>query len=265
MQSCMSGNRVLAFALAGLSVLGATVVHAAVVHQYTFNDGSFADSVGGAPGTLVGSASVSGGQLVLPGGSARSNFGSLPSSTMTGLTSATFEGWFTMETKGYWSKVFMAGSDGYHYIDTTPFRGQTPAVASLSYNPTGAETHAQGTTELSTMKEYYFASVYDATAGAISLYIGSDGIVSLYATQPVPGLNLSNITFSQINLGAAVGYNDPDMTGKINEFRIHNTAMDSASITASFDAGPSVPEPVGLTMLCAGSCLLLRRSRTRKA
>ena len=37
-----------------------------LVHRYSFNDGTANDSVGSANGTLVGNATISGGQLVLP-------------------------------------------------------------------------------------------------------------------------------------------------------------------------------------------------------
>ncbi len=58
-----------AIAVAALAMAGQSA-HAALIHQYTFNDGTANDSVGGANGTLEGAAIISGGQLQLTGNNA---------------------------------------------------------------------------------------------------------------------------------------------------------------------------------------------------
>ncbi|MDD5263094.1 MAG: hypothetical protein PHD76_14725, partial [Methylacidiphilales bacterium] len=93
---------------------------ATLTHQYTFNAGNFNDSVGTANGTLNGSASISGGALQLSGGSNGTAYGSLPTSVMSGLTSASFEGWFTESAIANWEKVFFPGN-----TDTSSFLGMS--------------------------------------------------------------------------------------------------------------------------------------------
>jgi hypothetical protein len=82
----------------GCLVLLSGTADAALTHQYTFNDGTANDSVGTANGTLMGAATVSGGQVHLTGASG--TYVNLPGPTIAinTYTDATFEGWFTLLT-----------------------------------------------------------------------------------------------------------------------------------------------------------------------
>jgi hypothetical protein len=96
-------------------LLGATLTgHGAIVtHRYSFN-GDPTDSIGDADATLIGNATITGGQLVLPGGPPRSNYASLPLEVGAGINSSTaltIEIWFTQNVAQNWSKAFYFGNN----------------------------------------------------------------------------------------------------------------------------------------------------------
>jgi hypothetical protein len=79
------------------------IASAVLTHRYSFNDGSVSDSVGGTSwtGTLGSTASVSGGQLRLPGGSV-SSYLQLPAGILgsPAPASVTIEMWVTTGSSG---------------------------------------------------------------------------------------------------------------------------------------------------------------------
>src|SRR5438477_9080348 len=82
-------------------------VHADLKHRYSFNEASGTvakDSVGGADGTLLGGASLSGGKVTLDG---NDGYVDLPNGIISKLTDATFEAWVTFSGEGgAWQRVF---------------------------------------------------------------------------------------------------------------------------------------------------------------
>ena len=234
-----------------------------LIHSYDFNNG-FADSVGGASGTLMGNAQIQGGWLTLPGSvSPRQNYGSIPASVMNGLTSATFEGWFTLQAVNSNGKFFMAGApDLKNYIEFDTNRG--PAPGSTYSSASQSELDVFSNAPLATGVEYYFATVYDSSADEMRLYVSSGNSVSLVGAKSVPNLDLSTLSYSQFFLGASVGWGDRDLNGAIDEFHIWNGALDSSTITQHFQAGPNpLPEPSGSMLLTVGvvAGMSLRRNR----
>jgi glucose/arabinose dehydrogenase len=83
-----------------------------LTHRYSFNDGTANDSVGSANGTLVNSATVSGGQLQLnnPNFSTAAQgphgYLSLPGSILPSSGSATIEQWFTFGGSGFFTEAY---------------------------------------------------------------------------------------------------------------------------------------------------------------
>jgi hypothetical protein len=83
---------------------------AVLAHRYSFNGTDASDSVGGANGTLMGNAAVTGGQLVLDG-----SFGSyvdLPAGqiNIATNTAVTFEAWVSFGNPATWAYLFGFGN-----------------------------------------------------------------------------------------------------------------------------------------------------------
>ncbi|MDD5262303.1 MAG: family 16 glycosylhydrolase [Methylacidiphilales bacterium] len=213
---------------------------ATLTHQYTFNAGNFNDSVGTANGTLNGSASISGGALQLSGGSNGTAYGSLPTSVMSGLTSASFEGWFTESAVANWEKVFFPGN-----TDTSSFLGLTSSQGTdghsrVDFLATGSSQQAVAGPLVSTGTKYYFACVYDGVGNIQSLYIApAGGSLGSPVTTSLGGKNVSNINFVEFWLGRSPFGGDQDFAGSIDEFRIYNGALTASQIAANYAAGPT--------------------------
>jgi fibronectin type 3 domain-containing protein len=240
------------------------LLSANLTHEYPFTFGTVADNVGAAPGQVAGGAAIqstgtaagatgvttAGAGLQLPGTGTQGvnqNYASIPASDLSGLTSGTIEGWFTVGTTEASSKVFMAGQNASSYIAVTASNG-TSGEAQLAFKAAGSmEVDTPSTTyALTPGTEYYFAAVVDASAQAMSFYVGTGGSESLVGSVSLatanagsPG-NLSSINFATAYLGRSLSAN-PDFNGSIQDLRIYNGALTSAQIAADAASGPDAP------------------------
>jgi hypothetical protein len=248
---------------------------AALTHQYTFNDGTANDSVGTANGTLMGAATVSGGQVHLTGASG--TYVNLPGPTIAinTYTDATFEGWFSYNNSAsQWQRLFDFGATQKDYVFYTPNAATTPglnraAIPSAdgegTFNP--PEDDANGGATLSTGTEHYVAVVVDGTSnggsGTMAVYV--DGVLN---TAPPSGVNPVSLTLktkplffienTNYYLGRSNYPADPYLNGAIDEFNIYDNALDASTIAAHYAAGPvPVPEPSTLVLAALGSVALL--------
>jgi hypothetical protein len=278
----------------------AAPAHADLIHRYSFTTDA-SDSVGGANGTLMNSATVSGGQLQLnnpnfsgstSGATDPHGYLSLPASILPTSGSATIEAWYTFTGSGFFTEsyTFSNGTDasppfGGQYLMGTisapqpasppggPNTGGSHIVESLNgFNP-GPETDAFGTTPnigaggggyQDDGETFMEATVIDGTAGTLSYYlfdVSAGGVGGLQQT--VTGIPLSSFNFTNAYLGRSAFSGDNATSGSIDEFRIYNNAQSAASIAADFAAGPNVvvPEPVSMSIFAAGAIGLLARRR----
>lgn len=212
----------------------------APTHRYSFtNDAS--DSIGDAHATLMGSATVADGKLVLPGGNPRTNYAVLPESLgeeIATYNAVTFECWFSTDQVQNWSKLFYFGEpDGSRAIESlefTPVKGDGSGLgkAESLNDDVASSCHTTATfSELNT--PIHVVVVFDGDNGVITVYKNGvfDSEASLNHT-------LADLYLPQLYLGAAVGWNDRDYYGKIDEFRIYNFAFTPDNVAASFASGP---------------------------
>ncbi len=248
------------FLLAAGSVSAATLVN-----RYSFDtDGT--DSVGGANATIVGSAAASGGQLVLPGGSPRTNYASLPVSVGTAINSysaVTFEAWFTTNAVQNWSKLFYFGQNAGGFanesLEFTPVKGDGSGLGKAeSLEGNVANAHHSTQIYSTTGVETHIVVVFDDANDTISLY--KDGVLD---GSSAFNHALSAVDLPELYLGAAVGWGDADYNGSINEFRIYNGALTAGEAAGNFALGPNaiVPEPASLLLWSVALPLLRRRRR----
>jgi len=277
----------------------ALTARAQLIHEYSFNNGTVNDSIGGANGTLVGTVgggpTVSGGQLQLnnpnfSGPSSSANYLALPPSILPSSGSATIEMWFTFTGSGFFTEAWTfsnnnndsnppGASNGQYLMHTisapqggpVPSGGGSHVAQSLAGYGGGAETDAYGTTPgigavgggyLDDGETFMTATVIDGTAGTLSYYlydVSAGGIGGLQQT--ITAIPLSSYSFSNAYLGRSAFAVDNATSGSIDEFRIYSDAQSAAQVAADFAAGPNViPEPASLTLLgFSGLALLLRR------
>jgi hypothetical protein len=228
-------------AVAGAVTSAAAVLTVAnqpfLVHRWSFDDGT--DSISGSNATLFGSAAYTGGQLVLSDGGHFASYANVNiGPTFASSPSLTFEGWYVDNAAANWAKVWMFGLSTANYIDYTPHRGDANHQASMSFNPLGGEVNTANLPfeppVLTPTQLYHVVAAYDSVANKMNLYL--DGV--LVATNNMAGTDLTLIQADQGYIGASL-FNDPDVSGSIDELRVWRGVLSPAQVAATHFAGPS--------------------------
>jgi hypothetical protein len=297
--SAISLGRAILAISAGLmlSIAAVSTSQAALIHRYDFSTDA-SDSVAAANGTLVNSATVSGGQLNLnnpnfSGPGTAGGYLALPATILPSSGSVTIEQWFTFSGSGFFTEAYTFSNNandtngpnnanGQYLMHTisAPQGGPNPAgggshiAQSLAGYGGGAETDAFGTTiglgaggggYLDDGQTYMAATVIDGTAGTLSYYVYrvSDSLGGLQSI--IPAIPLSSYSFTNAYLGRSAFAGDNSTSGSVDEFRIYDTALSASAIAADLAAGPNVvvPEPTTLALATVGllGLLIARRSR----
>lgn len=219
-----------------------------LAHRFSFETDA-SDVVGDGDLETIGGASVTGGSLELPGGSPRSNHAAAAGPALTALAgtindsyAVSMEAWFEQDAVQNWSKLFMAGRDsGFNYMGITPRRGIDGDVPSASIRTDDVEDHVLGGSPLAPNTDYYCAAIWNPLTDRITLHIGPvGGRLSTY-TAPMGGQRPEDVVIDAFRLGAAVQFGDPDLEGRIDEFRVWEGALDRADVAAHFRSGPGQP------------------------
>jgi len=216
---------------------------AELVNRYSFTADA-SDSVGGANGTLVGGAVISGGAVVLNGAGA---YVDLPNGLVASRTNVTFEAWVTDNGSGTWARVFDFGfstagegnaATGTNYLFLTPQAGNGFLRAAITIGSSGNEqiidwsgwrlpvgilTHVVWTIDAGTQLGRMYVN------GAV---VGENTSVSF--TPAMLGYTVNNW------LGRSQWSADPFFNGSITEFRIYDGAMTPEEVQQSYNAGPDV-------------------------
>jgi hypothetical protein len=300
MKTLKRKNIRMVVSLVALAACGSSA-HADLIHRYSFNTDA-SDSVGGANGTLMNSATVSGGQLQLnnpnfsgstSGATDPHGYLSLPASVLPTSGSATIEDWFTFTGSGFYTEAwtFSNGTDasppvsGQYLMQTISApqpaaqqaanTGGNHIVESLNgYNP-GPETDAYGTTPGMGAGGGGYLDNGDHCFSAT--VIGADGTLSYYLydittdtgglQSTVSGIPLSSFQFTDAYLGRSAFSGDNATSGAIDEFRIYNDAQTAPEVLADYLAGPDTvvptPEPSTLGLAAIGALGLGLLARRR--
>jgi Concanavalin A-like lectin/glucanases superfamily len=246
---------------ATLATLLASQASATLRHLYTFNDGTANDSAGTAHGTLVGGATISGGEAILAGGpintpdTSANNMGphvdlngpaigvntypelslelwlkSSPANITPAVnfTMAAVVGRHTLNTGGneqVWS--------GHDYLMMQPTRGGGPAAmrVAMTNDRFEAEVGVNGGAQLADGLLHQMVATVNATT--LSFYL--DGL--LVGATPLGDKSIAQLSNDVAYLGRAV-YNDPFFAGSIDEFRIYDNALNATEVQNRFNTGP---------------------------
>ena len=281
-------NRGIMAAAAVLAVCALTA-RADLVHRYDFNSAN--DTVGTANGTLVNSATITGGALVTAGGNGAVDGRwdlngprlTLDPSAVSGITGAfTIEDWFTVTTG--WPKydTLYAFSDDttLNYILGAPVRGYSPWPSGVGFIGGGGVARAD-----TNIWDFVLSGIWLDQGGphqTILTYDGTtfsyyvDGVLANYnglpATAVDPGFNLSTLTYIGINGGSP--YDDPTLTGSTYDFRIYSQALTADQVTSMYNLGSDasnpaivaiIPEPSSLALVGIGALALLALRRKKNS
>jgi hypothetical protein len=239
-------GRLLAATALALLVLTAGVTQADIVHRYSFNGSDASDSVGSADGTLVGNATVSGGQLFLDqSDDLVPSYVTLPiGDTIAGLRSTTIEAWVTWmpDTTLYlgWHRVFDFGQGTMQNMFLTPYNGNNRRVRfAITTNGGGDEEQTTSARLFPMGVETHVAVTLDADLGMTVLYLNGVAQAVEFGDILTPG-DLGSTTNNYLGKSQ---YADLYFQGFYDEFRVYNTALSPDDINASFMAGPDAPIP----------------------
>jgi hypothetical protein len=201
-----------------------------LVNRYSFTANAD-DAVGGAHGTLLGGATVTGGALVLNGSGA---YVDLPDGLLSTMESATIEIWLTDNGSGTWSRIFDFGNGTSQYLFVSPQSGGGNLRSAIT--TTGSEQQVNWIgNRLPNGVPTHVAWTVDAGTQTARLYVNGAlvGENLAHSLRPLDlGVTVNN-WIGRSQFGA-----DPYLNAAINEFRIYNGAMTAAEISASNGSGP---------------------------
>jgi hypothetical protein len=229
------GAGALAVLVAGLMSAPA---HAVLKHKYTFNDNTANDSQGSANGTLVGGPTFTfDGQINLDG---IDDYVDLPGATINinAYSAVTLEAWFTINATPAWQRLYdfgdtNAGNLGRNYIFYSPSSGGNDNRAVISDADPGfnSEQMAAGGPTLATGIEHHIV-VTIANGGDMTLYRNGVQTGTVALTK-----SLASVSNVKALLGESTYPGDANFNGRIDEFRIYDTALTPTQVLASYNAG----------------------------
>jgi hypothetical protein len=223
-----------------LATLMASQASATLRHLYTFNDGTANDSAGTAHGTLVnGAATTFDGQVDLDGAD---DYVDLPGGTIAinTYTNVTLESWFTLDATPAWQRLYDFGDTnvdnlGRNYIFYSPSTGLGDHRAVISDADPGfnSEQVAIGGPTLGTGLEHHIA-VTISNGGNMTLYRNGVQVAQTALTK-----SLATVSTAFALLGESTYPGDSNLNGRIDEFRIYDTALSATDVLNSFNTGPA--------------------------
>jgi hypothetical protein len=239
------------------------------VHRWSFNEAAtanatdltFADSVGGADGTVRGAgAQFTGTRLSLVGGaSATQAYGDLPNgllsvnSTNNGGTGAvTLEGWIRVTGGRSWARILDIGSTttgeitgpggtggGSDYLFYTAQVGTDTAIHRLELrdneDAAGNQVVTRDLGAFATLNtDRHIVITWDEASGVISAYENGAFQGSIAVDDAMSDINDVNVWLGRSNFTA-----DQNMQGEFDEFRIYPRVLSTGEILGNFQAGPN--------------------------
>ncbi len=233
-------DKLVVYILICLAAVGSA---AELVNRYSFTSDA-SDSIGGANGTLVGGATVSGGAVVLNGTSA---YVDLPNGLVANRTNVTFEVWVTDNGSGTWARIFDFGfstagennaATGTNYLFLTPQAGNGFLRTAITVGSAGNEQ---------VIEWVGWRLPVGALAHVVWTIDAGSQLGRLYVNGALVGENAS-VTITPAMLGHTVNnwlgrsqwIGDPFFNGSITEFRIYDGVLTPDKVQQSYNAGPDV-------------------------
>ena len=225
-----------------------TVTEPELVHRYTFNSDA-SDSVGNADGTLVNSATISGGAVTMPGGTTSSDPGSsyvdLPNNLLTNFTAITIEAWVTDNGSEAWARIWDLGnSAGGEDVSDTGSRYLFMALptntgnlsGTIHINDRGGDHNMNWPNRRPAVgEEAHIVWSTEASSSTGWLYVNG-ALVSVNNDTFVTPADMGP-TFNNW-LGRSQFAADGTFNGSINELRIYNGPISPLQVALNAASGP---------------------------
>jgi hypothetical protein len=232
----------------GLCLAGST--QARMTHRYNFAADAN-DVVGGLASTLVGDAVVSDGAIVLDGVDDWLEMDAAGIAINTYTTGLTLEMWSTQDTANQGFSMTASFGDtwgngfGQDYLAIATTRGDDVSRAMIANTPDqdspwADEVGVNGPELNDDIEHHYVLTVSDPAAdgsGELAYYI--DGV--LQGKADLNGTTIGGLSNMYAYLGRGTYSVDGEVRCSIDEFRIHDTALTTQEIQASYTAGPDAP------------------------
>ena len=200
--------------------------------------GMAADSGGGGKtGTLMSGASwVSGiiSNAVHLDGSAN-GYVSFPSGLVSSLNDFSISCWVKADVSAIWARVFDFGSGTGTYMFLSPFNGSGVVRYAILTPSSGGEQGINSPSALTTGVWHHLAVTLSGTTGV--LYI--DGMA--VGTNSSMTLNPSSLGSTTQNYIGKSQWNDPNLTGAVDDFRIYARVLSGGEVAALSTFVPSTP------------------------
>jgi hypothetical protein len=244
------------------SVLVTVATTPQLVHRYSFTSDA-SDSVGGANGTLVGNAKISGGAVVLPGDVPSNDpsvsYVDLPNNLVAKLTAITVEAWVTDNGSANWARVWDLGNsvggenvsdtgNRFMYLSLPSGNNNGDLTGDIHVNDRGGDNALEWVGQR-------------PPANQPAHIVWATDIANLQGRLFVNGALVAvnnNMFVTPADIGPSVNdwlgrsqYGDPSFNGSIDEFRIYNGALSTLQIVLDAAAGPDkiVTDPGALQSL----------------
>ncbi|MGH8022956.1 MAG: LamG-like jellyroll fold domain-containing protein, partial [Limisphaerales bacterium] len=229
-----------------MAMLACGSAQAQLLHRYDFQTvGSANDIVGGADGTIYGSATVSGGALNTTGatgaliGGVPQNCLGLPASAVAGITNAfSIEAWFYAKYNGPDCTIF-SFSDGTtsNYVLATTATGVSPYPSRVEALGGGGGSGARDAYQIYCDNTTLHDAVVTYDGTNFNYYL--DGTLGTYSgltnSFPDSGVNLSRLAY--IGVGGGSPFDDNSINGNVYDFRIYGQALTRAQVAAIYQLG----------------------------
>ncbi len=212
-------------------------IPATLGHRYSFTSDA-SDSAGGANGTLMGTATVSGGQLVLDGSAGC--YVSLPGGqiNITTNVAVSFDAWVTFGDATTWAELYAFGNtnggNGINNIACVPC-AEGGGVHNWGLTENLPDGRTPGWSHGWNNLTAHITSVVDPQTGAISIY--RDGVLQIAEYDAVSPV--SNIATNYAFIGRSLFDADPYLPASIDEFRIYSGALSPAQVALIQQGGPN--------------------------
>ena len=216
--------------MALLFSIGSTVSSSArMIHQYTFNTGSLVtDGVGASAGTLMGGATMSGGQALFP---YQGPYVQLPAGVLGSSSSVSIEMWMYVSSSNTASAPRMIdfGTKVNNMNIARDFNG----FFLLQYNsPTGWVSNADTSFAFASLG-YVHVVLVVPSGGYAQLYVNGNLALIAPSTFTIPSVSQQTLFY----IGKSLTAVDVGLVGSVDELRIWSSALDATQVKASYTAG----------------------------